>query len=398
MADAEEFGAELTDFRERVAELRANRALPGGGGPANLDAALFELQYVSDVLWPRYEQLVAAQRQNARPADPREQQLLRAVFQGLPVPVVLLDRDSVVSRLNFAASQLFGLRAGYAAGRSITASFAHEGRAAFRGQVAAVARHEGSRSLAVELMHGLGNGAGGDERPTRLWVTLTAVRPPGHRRTAVLAVCQPMTKGAGRRPAAPGVAATEPAGRPDPAEVSSHVELMDLLDDMVVALLDDTGPRAESPLARACRVLHGRFADWVIADVAARDGAPEDGWLRRVTVLGPGNGPGADRAEAVAAQDPAAAPLIGEAARAGASALQVRPEDPFALGKAADGLPVLALTEASSLLCVPLRPPSGAVLGVLTLLRVGPRHAFELAEASAMERMSRHIALALRAA
>ncbi len=87
-----------------------------------------------------------------------------------------------------------------------------------------------------------------------------------------------------------------------------------------------------------------------------------------------------------------------EAARAGASALQIRPEDLFALGESADGLPVLALTGTASLLCVPLRLPSGTVLGVLTLLRAGDRPAFELAEASAMERMSRHIALAERAA
>ncbi|RBM16140.1 PAS domain-containing protein [Streptomyces sp. PT12] len=387
MAEADDFGAELTDFRNRVAELRATRALPGGTRTANLDAALFELQYVSDVLWPRYEQLAASARRAAGPADQREQQLLRAVFQRLPLPVLLLDRDGVVSRLNFAASQLFGLRAGYAAGRSITASLAHEGRAAFRGQVAAVARHEGSRGLSVELMRGI---AGGDRGPARLWVTLTAVRPPGHRRTSVLAVCQPA--------GGPGHvgSADEPEARPDPGpdpgEVSSHVALMDLLDDMAATLLDE-GNAPDSPLLRAARLLHGRFADWVIADRAAPGGGP----LRRVAVLAPDEGPGAEHAAAIAARDPADAPLIGEAARAGGQGLRVRPEDPYALGEAEDGVPLLALTEASSLLCVPLTLPSGAVLGVLTLLRVGGRPAFELAEASAAERMSRHVALALRA-
>jgi PAS domain-containing protein len=389
MADTDEYGAELADFRKRVAELRANRALPGGAGPTTLDGALFELQYASDVLWPRYEQLAAAQRKSTRPADPREQQLLRAVFQRLPLPVVLLDPDAVVNRLNFAASQLFGLRAGYAAGRPITASFSHEGRAAFRGQVAAVARHEGSRSLAVELMGGLGATDG--ERPARLWVTLTAVRPPGHRRTAVLAVCQPMA-GSGRHPTVPAPTAAD-AGRPDPERVSSHVELMDLLDDMAVALLGEGEPR-EGPLLRACRVLHGRICDWVIADLVAPGGGP----LHRAAVLAPKGGTGPGGSDSVAVQDPADAPLIAEAARAGASALQIRPEDPFALGEGPHGAPLLALTEASSLLCLPLRPPSGPVLGVLTLLRVGARPAFELAEASALERMSRHVALALRAA
>lgn len=32
MADEDEYGTELADFRKRVAELRATRALPGGGG------------------------------------------------------------------------------------------------------------------------------------------------------------------------------------------------------------------------------------------------------------------------------------------------------------------------------------------------------------------------------
>lgn len=128
-------------------------------------------------MWPRYERLTAQQRKSGRATDTKEQQLLRAIFQRLPVPVLLLDREGVVSRINFAASQLFGLRAGYAAGRSITASFTLEGRAAFRGQVAAVARHEGNRTLAVELMRGLAAESGDAQRPGRLWVTLAAVRP-----------------------------------------------------------------------------------------------------------------------------------------------------------------------------------------------------------------------------
>lgn len=185
-------------------------------------------------------------------------------------------------------------------------------------------------------------------------------------------------------------------GPPDPAEVSSRVELMDLVDDVTTALLSasGSGPAGEGPLERACAVLHGRFADWVIADRAV----PGGGQLRRVAVLAPGSGPGAGDAAALAAQDPAGAPLISEAAGAGGSALQIRPEDAHALGEAGNGVPVLALTEASSLLCVPLRLPSGAVLGVVTLLRAGGRRDFGLAEASAVERISRHIALALRAA
>ncbi|MGQ4383927.1 GAF domain-containing protein, partial [Streptomyces sp. SAS_270] len=83
------------------------------------------------------------------------------------------------------------------------------------------------------------------------------------------------------------------------------------------------------------------------------------------------------------------------AARGGATALQVRPEDPEAFGRDASGAPVLVRANVTSLLCVPLAVPSGPVRGVLTLFRSGARPAFAMAEAQAMDMMSRHIALAM---
>ncbi|MYY84524.1 PAS domain protein, partial [Streptomyces sp. SID335] len=99
----------------------------------------------------------------------------------------------------------------------------------------------------------------------------------------------------------------------------------------------------------------------------------------------------------VLAQDPAACPLVVEAARGGAASLQVRPEDPDAFGRDASGAHVLVRAEVTSLLCVPLTVRTHApVEGVLTLFRSGARLAFSLAEARAVDVMSRHIALAVR--
>ncbi|MGW2517433.1 GAF domain-containing protein [Streptomyces sp. NPDC001617] len=80
-------------------------------------------------------------------------------------------------------------------------------------------------------------------------------------------------------------------------------------------------------------------------------------------------------------------------ARTGSAVLQIRPPDPDALGRYADGAPVLVQANVTSLLCVPVRH-DGAVLGVLTLLRCGPRPAFSMAEAQARDMVSRHVALA----
>lgn len=146
MAQMEEFDEELADFVRRVAELKTARSVSTAELPAVLDAALFELDHVAGKLWPHPQQGGATGTGTSRnaAAERHEQQLLRAVFQRLPLPVALVDREAVVRRLNFAATTFTGVRAGYATGRPMTGFLAHADRAAFRSQVAAVARGEGT--------------------------------------------------------------------------------------------------------------------------------------------------------------------------------------------------------------------------------------------------------------
>lgn len=389
MTEAEELGVELADFRRRVAELRSARALPQPEQFPALDAALLELQHAAEVLWPRYEQLVAELRNGSKRGDQHEQQLLRALFQRLPVPTVLLDRDTVVRRLNVAATQLFGMRAGYATGRSLVTSLARDGRAAFRSQVAAVARGEGERSLVVRLLRPPEVSArdGGTLR-----ATLSALRPPQEPRSAVLAVFQRAADTLPARPAA-ATAPTERVGpRSDPAEVTRQTELLDLVDEMAATLLTcrDSGPSDVAEVARwLADVLCARFADWVIVDLVL------DGELRRVRV----SGPDPEARKAVLVQEPGDCPLVVDAVRHGTETLQVRPEDQGVLGRDSTGVPVLVRLGASSLMCVPLVAGGGEgapALGALTVLRSGGRRVFELAEAGVADRMARHIALALR--
>ncbi|MGW1717113.1 GAF domain-containing protein [Streptomyces sp. NPDC002156] len=373
MAQTDEFGEELVDFVRRVAELKAARSVPPDDLPTVLDAAIFELDHVADQLWPWYERLSSTlPSAGAGQRDRQDQQLLRMIFQQLPLPVVLTDRETVVRRLNPAATTFTGARAGYATGRPLTGFLVHADRAAFRSQVAAVARGEGDRGLTVRLQ----------QRPSLpVHTTLTGLRPNGEPRATVLVVLQPADLSL--PPGQPEPAGNPAAALPDLSEATRHATLLDLLDAMTSALLTCPSHDPRTVLERAAGVLHGRFADWVIADTG---GARPS----RTTVLGPS---GTDTA-GVAAQDPADCPLVVEAARGGSPAPRVRPDDPDAFGLDATGAPVLVQANVTSLLCVPLTR-DGVVHGVLTLFRSGTRPAFSLAEAQTMDMMSRHIALAM---
>ncbi|MER6162205.1 PAS domain-containing protein [Streptomyces sp. NPDC001868] len=365
MTQSDELGEELADFVRRVAELKAARSVPTGDLPTVLDAAIFELDHVADQLWPWYERLTTSGPAGGAPSTAREPQLLKAVFQSLPLPVLLVDRETAVRRLNQAATAFTGVRSGYATGRPLSGFLVHADRGAFRSQAAAVARGEGDRSLNVHLQQH-------PSLPVR--ATLTALRTGAEPRNTVLVTLQP----AGH----PMPAAEPLRPLPDLTETTRHAALMDLVDAMTTALLTAPAGRA---LDRAAHVLHGRFADWVVADTTAHG-------LTRTTVLAPSEG----EAKLLAAQDPAACPLVVTAARSGAPALQIRPADPAAFGHDPSGAPVLVKANVTSLLTVPLTPPATPTAAVLTLFRTGPRPAFSLAEAKAMDTMSRHIALAMR--
>lgn len=379
MTQTDGFGEELADFVRRVGELRTARTLPVAERLTVLDAALFELQHVADSLWPRFQQLASHSggASGAPPADRQERQLLKVLFQRMPLPVALVDRETVVRRVNFAATNLTGVRAGYATGRPLAALLTHGDRAVFRSQAAAVARGEGDRSIVVHLQ----------QRPDEpLLATLTALRPPDEPHPAVLVVLQPGLDRADE--AASGRVGGHRRPLPDLTEAARHTELMDLVDTMASELLGSGADAGrDAVLAAAVRVLDGRFADWVVADSVL------PGPLRRSAVCGTEEGLVRDLLE----QSPDGCPLVVEVARGGSAALQVRPEDTEGFGRDGSGAPVLVRAGVTSLLCVPLTA-TGPVQGVLTLFRTGARRAFSMAEAQVMDVMSRHLALALAAA
>lgn len=401
MTETDAFGEDLADFVRRVGELRTARALPAEEQQGVLDAALFELQHAAESLWPRYERL-ASRAPDGAPADRQERQLLKTLFQRLPLPVVLVDRDTVVRRMNFAATGLTGVRAGYATGRPLAGLLVSGDRAPFRSQAAATARGEGGRSLSLRLQQR-------PHEPVR--ATLVSLPLPGEPQPTVVVVLQPGVAGTGS-PTSGGRAGA--VGRrlvpPDLAETTQRAETVDLVDAMASALLGCPAGDRDAVAEAAGRVLHGRFADWVVLDRADADGEVHTGVppLRRAVVLGPeeedadsGANGGEPLSKAVREQDPAGCPLVVEVVRGGSSSLQVRPEDILAFGEDSSGAAVLARAGVSSLLCLPLPPlPSAGggsgALGVLTLFRTGARRAFSMAEAQAADVMARHVALAMR--
>lgn len=392
MGDTDAYGEDFADFVRRVAELRSARALPPEERESVLDAALFELQHAAETLWPRYERL-AAEAPNGTSAERQERQLLRTLFQRLPLPVALVDRDTVVRRMNAAATALTGVRAGYATGRPLAALLTPGDRARFRTQAAAVARGEGGRSLTVRLQPR-------PKEPVR--ATLAALMLPGEPQPTVVVVLQPGA--AGTRPpgrlVAGGAAVRRLGAVPDLVEATERAGTLDLVDTVAAAMLRCPPGDSQTALEAAARVLHERFADWVVGDLA--DGAT--GPYRRTVVLGPLDDDAL--AKALAEQAPVDCPLVVEVG-GGSASLQVRPENPQALGADASGAAVLVRAGVSSLLCLPLvadgavgaAGAAGAapeVLGVLTLLRTGARRAFSMAEAQAADVVSRHVALAMR--
>ncbi|MCA6095977.1 PAS domain-containing protein [Streptomyces sp. SCA3-4] len=381
------FGEELADFRARVRELEGVRGLPPDRRLRALEAALTELRYAADVLGPRHDELARRTRAGAV-AGRQEEQLLRALFQRLPLPVALLDRDGAIRRLNQGAARLLGVGAGYATGRSLTAFLQPADRPALRTQAAAVARGDGDRSIVVDLVPG--DGAPGDRRQ----LTLVALRPPGETHHAVLTVFQAPGHGVpAPRPAAAGDGTGGDARRAL-SEATRETLLLDTLDEVTAALLTAGSREPAAVLEAVTRALRGTVADWAIADLVT-----EGGTLRRIAVAAPAAAGGDGAAAAVLAQDPASCPVVVEAAAGGVVTVRVRPEDAACFGHDEEGTALIARAAVASLVCLPVRRPAeAAVAAVLTLFRTGEPGGpgpFSMPEAGVLERVARHTGLAL---
>ena len=385
-----ELDLEVAALKERYAGLRQAASLPGADAKAVLEAAFAELDTAVDVL--------GAMRAGPAPSPSRaggpgpealltERRLLRAVFQDAPVPMFLLGPDATVQRVNTRAAELLGSGPGYAVGKLFTAFVDLPARAAVQSQLAAVARTGKTRRIQCRLLHP--DGPAG----TELTVGLAEVRGDGDQ---IVVVASAPGAGADTGTDADKAATAKSPGAPGPgAGPDSPARLMeamihryDLVTSATRLFLENATYSESVTLQRCARLLASELAAWVIVDVERRQR------LRRQFVMGPEDQP-SDLANAVGQVDPAPGTTPRQVHESGSSLLVAHAEDAGILGAGPQGVPVMMMLDATSVLCVPLSDGEHTY-GTLTLARNASEGHFEMADLGVVEELGEQLALAIR--
>ncbi|MCG5212577.1 SpoIIE family protein phosphatase [Streptosporangium soli] len=362
----------------RVSSLREARSSYPGDPGSTLDAALAELATAGELLEAALGELRRSPQRGGGGREVggmREQKLMRQIFRSFPVPVIIMDSGGVVRRINAETSRMLGSPAGYLIGRPFPLLVDVARRAAFRSHLSAVQRRGEAASFQTRLSH--------QGRAHTVQLALTKLSMPGEPQEMIAVVALPIEVQLPERP----------AGRvelSDAALLMASARRKELLARMARLLLDEESLRQPVALARAARLLATETADWVVVDVV-RDGVP-----LRTTVLGPSDQPVGEQVRMIERMDPSASPVIAQVLAQGSGLVQEMVEDETVFGEAPDGTPLLRSIGAGSLLCVPIQG-DGAPQGALTLVRLGAKESFTLADLGLMEEIGAHLGLALRA-
>lgn len=366
---------EITALGERVRALRSTHTMYPGDARSTAEASLAELEYAERLLKDAGSELAGAlssRSEQRRGGGSDERALLRTVFTELTVPVILLDQEGYIRRINNAGADQLGGAPGYLAGKPFVHFVDLRNRAALRSWLASVLRGDGPASL--------------DSRTAqRGWaddvhLTLTRLELPTEPHPLVLVALSPPMHGSEDE----GPAPLEP-------EVEDQVVVLaarrlDVLTRMTRLLLRRSG----LALDEVAELLADSYADWVLIDVLDR---PEPARARRAAVAGPADAP-EDLRASVERAVPEETDVPGRVLAEGESLLHPLIEDEGVLGHGDAGAPLLGLIGAGSLLSVPLRGSRG-VRGTLTLIRRSNRSSFRLADLGLIEEIGEHIGLAM---
>jgi serine phosphatase RsbU (regulator of sigma subunit)/PAS domain-containing protein len=407
---------ELADLAARRDALRQAATLEGANLRPTLDAALAELDAAIDVL------AVAQDGGEAGPPDQAawdalhaERRMLRALFHEAPVALILVERDGTVRRVNQAAGALLDAGSGYATGRPFTAFVNLPSRAAVDSLLAAVIRTGTARQVRCELLTGAGT--------TECELTAGLVRPRGDTDQLVVAVREvpapappDEAKTGGRKKAGrPETSTPAKAGRPEtnipakagripanarakagrsdagqdaPPVITAMTRRLDLMTAVARLLLENAPLNETVALQRCAQLLASELAAWVIVDVARGKR------LRRQCAVGGDDQQSAELARTAAAQDPEPGSLPHTVHDTGSSQLITHADDAGILGGGPDGVPLLMLLGATSVLSVPVVDGEHRY-GALTLARRPSAGHFELADLGVLEEIGEQLALAI---
>jgi serine phosphatase RsbU (regulator of sigma subunit) len=345
-----------------------------------------------------------------------ERRLLGQMFQQAPVALFLLDHEGAIRRANARAGRLIGTQARSAAGRLLTAFVDVPARATAAAQLATAARTGRQQHLRCRVL--------GPDGPFDAIFTIAPLTSDDQQLLLVaigrdMRVSGAAGRGAGksRRPAglaAPAAAAgQQPAAAAEPAaalagngaapldtaeavldpETARVVEAMSQRLDLVTAatrlLLDNATFSEAQTLRRCARLLASELAAWVIVDVERRQR------LRRQVVIGPGDRESAGLARRVSAVQPRRASLPRQVHQSGIAVHIPAATDLTVLGTSKDGVPLLWMLEATSVVCVPLSDGERNY-GVLTLVRKAGEQPFEVADLGLIEELGQQLGLAIR--
>lgn len=385
--------SELSALRTRRDGLRHTAQIPSAELRPALEAALAELDAAIELL-AKADPGQGSQAAGDLESDAvnAERQLLRATFADAPVPLFLLERDGTVRRANRAAGELTGTGTGYATGRPFTAFLNLSSRAAVATQLAAVIRTGEGRQVRCEVLT-----AGG---PRECLVTAGPVRLRGDSDQLIVAIGERGTPDAGRGAAKAGKAgrsrgsgSTATRQRPDPGDapppvVAAMARRLDLVTAATRLLLANVTRNESVALQRCARLLADDLSAWAIVDLV------RGGRLRRQFVTGPEDQRSAELTRVVAATDPPPGSAPVTVAETRGSLLEAHAEDLTILGTAPDGVPLMMLLGATSVLSVPIAHGEHAY-GALTLVRPASVGHFELTDLGLVEELGEQLALAI---
>lgn len=306
-----------------------------------------------------------------------ERRMLRAVFQEVPAPIFLLERDGVVRRVNRQAAGLLGTHPGSASGKPFTALVGLPDRAMVKNQITAVLRTRRPRKLRCKLLSASG--------PVETTVTMDLVRRPGESGPLIMAVLGPASC---PLPAA-GEAMAERDAHASHQAIAEATQRFDLMSAATRLLLQNAA-FSESVMLRRCAVLlASQLSAWVLMDVE------QDGSLRRVFVAAPGGEQFADLAREIEDCNPQPGSLPWEVHHTGQSRLLSEAADTDALGSGSSGMPVLRLLGAATVLCAPLAGGERAY-GTITLARRPDVGSLAAADLELVEEIAQHVAVGIK--